>query len=375
MKVLKLIFALAVLIGIIAGGYYLYRYISSRQLEQTSTIQPTAAPLPPDQQVDERGPLLGVNVTLSPVFINLIAEPGASVSAQFKVLNNNAFTENFKIDLFKFAASASGDSPVPMPITPEDEFVKWITFTENEFDIEPNQSKTVKFTVSVPKNAGLGYYFAIAMQRRQERVNESTGAVIAGSPTVPVLLEVQSSTAKKQARLLSFTTTKPVFEYLPVEFDIKLRNDGNVHLVPFGDIFITQGDDKIVGNISANESRGNILPNTARSYTAKWTDGFLVTVPKKVNGIPVLDSRGQAVMETRWDLTALNKFRIGKYDATAVMVYNDGQFDVPLEAKVSFWVFPWKIILAVVIVLLLILFGIFSIIRTISSSFRSGNRQ
>ncbi|MBA3757574.1 hypothetical protein H0X09_01800, partial [Candidatus Saccharibacteria bacterium] len=54
----------------------------------------------------------------------------------------------------------------------------------------------------------------------------------------------------------------------------------------------------------------------------------------------------------------VQKLRFGHYTADLVLVYNDGQRDVPVTASVSFWVVPWRLLgvifgLAVLIVALI----------------------
>jgi hypothetical protein len=42
------------------------------------------------------------------------------------------------------------------------------------------------------------------------------------------------------------------------------------------------------------------------------------------------------------------------------MIYDNGQRDVPIEATVSFWVIPWRVIIALTIVGLFVLIGLWS---------------
>ena len=46
-----------------------------------------------------------------------------------------------------------------------------------------------------------------------------------------------------------------------------------------------------------------------------------------------------------------------------VGVYNDGQRDVPIESEITFWILPWKILLGLLIVLVLVGLGIWTIGR------------
>ncbi len=318
-------------------------------------------------------PTTGINLTLSPTFINLVTDPGTPVSSQLKIRNNSNVREYLKFGLATFEASGEdGDSPILKEAAPTDEFLKWISFSENQFIVDPNEQKSINFTINPPKDASLGYYYALMVQRIKEPNPINKQTVISGSPAFLVILEVRDPNAKRQLELTSFKTSKWIYEYPPVDFKITFKNTGNIHLIPAGDIFIDWGSKKEVGVIRSNEFKGNILPQTKRTYTAFWNDGFIYREPKKdPDGNVISDKNGEIEYETKWDFNKLTDLRIGRYTAHLVAVYDNGTRDVPLEGTVSFWVIPWKILLGALVILILILFGLKSIF---SSIFRRSKR-
>jgi hypothetical protein len=316
--------------------------------------------------VPDKLPTTGIHITLSPVFLNITTNPGLPVTTDFKVTNNNNQREYFKLSLIKFKVDNTGANVVPMDITNDDEFAKWISFPEDSFSLEPNETKTLKFTISPPQNAALGYYYGIQVGRLQERKAGERQTVVTGSAVLPVLLEVRSPNAKKELTIIDFSTSHFVYEYLPVDFKTDVKNVGNVHVIPFGDIFITDANGKQVASVPANEMRSNVLPEARRELISNWNDGFPTRQPKKKpDGSYVTDKDGKVEYETKWDFSKIANFRIGKYTANVVMAYNDGKRDVPLQAAVSFWVLPWKIILALLVLVLFVLLGIKSMISSI----------
>ena len=56
------------------------------------------------------------------------------------------------------------------------------------------------------------------------------------------------------------------------------------------------------------------------------------------------------------------------------MIYNDGYRDIPLEAQTEFWVIPWRILLAILVILLLILFGLKNTIQSTYNRFRDNRK-
>lgn len=331
--------------------------ISSVYAQSTArtTPQPTQVPSP------QEAPPTGVSLTLSPVFLNLTTDPGQKVTSQFRITNNNNFRDFLEIEIKKFIASDAGTGPVIQDVQSNDEFIQWVDFSETQFTLDANQTKTIRFTISPPEEAALGYYYAFVVNRMKNAQGES-GATIAGSPALPVLLSVKSENAKREIQITDFKTDKLFYEELPANFIVTIKNTGNIHVAPAGDIFIDSMVNKEIGIIHANRGRGNILPNSTRSFTTAWDDGFISRVPKVDKNGPVTDDNGNPVYTTKYDFTKADKFRIGKYTANLVVVYNDGERDVPVEAQVSFWIIPWKILLVALLICIFILFGIKSML-------------
>ena len=304
-------------------------------------------------------PSAGISLNVSPVFINLSIDPGKIVSSQFKVTNNNNFSEKLQLDVAKFESNPQTGQPIISDINENDDFAAWLKFEKKQFTLSANETRTFKFTISPPKNAALGYYYAIVVNRQalgEVDINQPQAAV-AGAPAIPVLVEVFSPNAKKELQLVEFVTDKPFYEYLPTEFNIKVKNTGNVHVVPSGDIFIDSSAKQNIGIISANPGRNNILPNSERTLKNTWLDAFLYLSPE-------LDKNNNTVYKLKYDLTKADRFRIGKYTAHLLMVYDNGSRDIPLEATVSFWVMPWKLLL---IGLLIVYLAVMGLKGTISS--------
>lgn len=322
------------------------------------------SPTPKPLRVPSESPPTGISLSLSPVFLNLTTDPGRGVVSQFRVTNNSNFTEFLEIDVKKFEPSNTGAGVVIGEVNSEDEFVNWVSFSEKEFSIVPNQTKTIKFTIHPPKEAALGYYYSFVVQRIKGEKAEGSGSALSGAGALPVLLEVKSPNAKREIQILDFKTDKLFYEYLPAQFIIKVKNTGNVHVAPAGDIFIDSLWNREVAVISSNKGRGNILPNATRDYTSVWDDGFGVKTLKVEADQPVLNDKGEKEYFVKYDFTKANKFRFGKYSANLILVYDNGERDIPLEAQVSFWIIPWKILGVGFVVMLLALVGLRSTFKS-----------
>ncbi len=296
---------------------------------------------------DESG---AFNLVTSPLPISLNGVPGSTLTTDIRIKNGGTATEKLKVTLMKFSAYGEEGKPAIADREEGDTYFDWVKFTPSVFDAPPNEWKSIKMTITLPKTAAFGYYYAAAFSRATIQTPASRQNVILGSTAVLVLVEAKVGNVKREAKLVSFSANRGSYEFLPTVFSIKVRNTGNIHLVPTGNIIISRGK-KEVSRLSVNTASGNVLPNSNRIFTAQWNDGFPRYKEKEENGKIVLDKNGRPQVALEWDANKITHLRIGKYTARLLMVYDDGTRDVPLEATVSFWVIPWRLIGATIAIL------------------------
>jgi hypothetical protein len=295
-----------------------------------------------------------LNLTISPALVNLVTKPGQTVTADLRVKNSGTETEHLQLSLLKFGANGDSGQPQLMGRGPSDDYFDWAHFSVDHITAEPNVWMTVKMTITVPPKAAGGYYYAAVFSRLNPSVAEKNQSAVQGGTATLVLLDAEAPAVKHQANIVSFTADRKFYEFLPATFTVKMRNDGDVHLAPVGSIFIKRGSSR-VDLLDFNTAHGNILPHTNRAFTIGWQNGFPVYAERHGGNDLVTDKHGQPVRKLTWDFNSpLSKIRFGHYTADLLAVYDNGQEDVPLEATVSFWVIPWRLL---GIVLLALLFG------------------
>lgn len=350
-KWIKLLFIFVFLGGTLAfSAQNIYAADAAATEESLIIIEPT--PLPVTNQP--------VNLTVSPVFLNLATDPGKKVVSAIKVLNNGTEKEYLRFELVKFTADQSGSKPQIKEFSANDEYKNWLTFEKNIFEVNPGEWQTIEVTFSPPQEAALVYYYAIIIKRQADTRADSATTVITGAPAILVLANVYSPNAVQELQLVEFKIKQKFYEYLPTDFEVVVKNTGNVHLSPLGNIFIDRGDKKDVALLSINKESGLILPDSQRSFLSSWDEGFPTYQPVMVDEEIQKDDRGEVIKKLKWDFSKLNQFRIGRYSAHLLLVYDSGTRDIPIEAVVSFWVIPWRLMLGALVVAILISMGIIS---------------
>lgn len=295
------------------------------------------------------------SAAISPLPILLNVKPGNSVSTDLRVNNPSAHDEKFKVVVKTFTQDGANGNVTLHDPTAADDFINWISFSKTEFDAPPGLWQTVKMTVNVPKTASFGYYFAVEFTSANAPVKTAgTGTSIQGAVASFVLLNAETPGEKRQMQVTSFTADHRFYEFLPASFTIRLHNSGNVFAGASGNIFIKRGS-KQIDVLNVNENHGLVLPGSNRLFSVSWNSGF--PVYKAVTGSdgqPVPDKNGNPKKKLTWNFGQVSKLRFGHYTAQLALIYNDGQRDVPITGSVSFWVIPWRLVGAIVFILLLI---------------------
>ena len=289
------------------------------------------------------------DVTVSPVFFDLSTNPGSLVSDRIRVRNNTSSPLPIKIEVKRLTGDENG--ALTLKDTSDDNSLSWIKFESTRIVAKPLEWTNIPFKIEVPTSAAYGYYYAVSLTQDKLEGSKTTGATITGAAAIPILLNVRKEGARAEAKILKFSVNSYVNEYLPEDFSVLIENTGNVHIHPRGNIFITNGVDKNIGILDVNPFLSNIIPQTKKEFTSSWSNGFIVRENVLEDGQVKLDKNGKEVKKLKINWNKLTEFRLGKYTANMVLVYDNGLRDVPLEASLSFWIIPYKVIIGAIIVL------------------------
>jgi hypothetical protein len=298
-----------------------------------------------------------IQVTPSPLVTTV--KPGETKTLELKVRNAGPSTEDLKIVARSFRVD-NATQQLKINEDQEPEIASWVKFSPPTFTIPSGQTTTEKITISVPKEAGFSYAFAMVISRVSDLPQQVGERSIRPSVAIFALMNVDRPGAVRALEISKFTSAKGSYEHLPAEFDVEFKNTGNTIVQPAGSLFIQRGsnDAKPIDELQVNDAGGYILPGSTRTVKMKWDNGFLVTQH-------TTDDAGKTTEQLVWNWNKLGDIRFGQYTAKLVAIYNDGVRDVPLEAEAKFWVFPWMFVLIIIAVIGVIGFGVWSIISKI----------
>jgi hypothetical protein len=274
--------------------------------------------------------------TISPAVIDVNLDPGKSAVYEIKLYNE---TENDLIldgVIEKFIPRGDQGEVEVLPPDVSDISVTWIKLPVNSLILKPGDIISVPIVVSIPGTADVGgYYLAVMWESSSAPSTGGNQAKITSRVGVLILLNVDGD-VDNGLEIIDFDLKKNSNFYtnLPIEFTAKFRNIGNTHQRPGGAVIIKDFLGRTSEVISYNSQNSAILPNTTRVFNFWWGKD-------NTNGVITLL------------MNQFNNFAIGKFSARAVVDYGDGQ-ELSSD-EIYFWVFPWKLIL---VVLLLFIFVI-----------------
>lgn len=257
------------------------------------------------------------------VFLN----PGENMVKNISVTNRVNKTVRFKLSTEDFIGTSDAKQPVVLlgdtnsPYSLKDFIVPEI----REFSLEFGEKITIPVTVSVPSNAEpRGYYGALIVSNDPDKIEGEAAKDTEGKTRIIsrigslFLLKINGE-GKEEGNIENFKIIGPTQMFYgsrPAGFEIAYKNTGNVHLVPYGTITINNIFGQVIKTLPVDAYF--VLPDSTRYREVEWSDGF----------------------------------SLGRY--TANLSLYKGYNNEFTEARVAFWVIPWKILIPAFVIISLI---------------------
>lgn len=271
------------------------------------------------------GALEGLQI--SPVVVDLNAQKGHTYSVPVKLTNVTTEDHTYYSVVNDFTSQGETGSPrillnSTLPDTAS--IITWVS-AQKQMTIKAGESATLNAQITVPSNAESGGHYGTLRFSGVAPTPQSAGIGLAASTGMLFLIRVDGNITEK-ASVASFTTATTddkqtgFFEKAPLNLVVRIKNEGNVHIKPFGQIVVHDMFGGLVATIPLNDQKSNVLPNSVR----------------------------------RFDVTLNNSWMFGHYTADLALGY--GTSGQALTATTDFWVIPYKIVLVALISLVTVVF-------------------
>lgn len=291
------------------------------------------------------GDNFSVQVSPSPLVAN--PAPGEIQTATLTIRNFSNHSETLRAGLSGLTIEDNGRKVSPRGPIPGN-MDAWVTFGQPQITIGPGATAPLRITFAPPQNVGFSYAGVVTLTSTGTATQQATGATIQPEVDVFCLVNINRSDAASKLSINSFHGNKSRYAFLPADFDVSVKNEGNIIAQPTGNIFIQRSFDDAtpLAALPLNAGGGYVLPGTSRSFQSQWTAGF----PSYIS------SHGQ--VHLHWGWKHVSELRLGRYVAKAVVVYNNGRQDVPLITSFTFWVIPWWLVTLVLVLGIVLVMGV-----------------
>lgn len=300
-------------------------------------------------------PVFAYALTISPPVFELQANPGDKLTITLKVFNELNTAGSYYLSAMNFKAREEGESGEPFfyETTQDGEIASWFILSNEPIFFEPGERKEIPIEIQVPQTASAGgHYGGVFLGTHPPSDIAGSGVSISGKIGALILIKVAGD-IKEEGRLVEFKLSqdKKLYKALPIDFYWRFENLGNVHLKPQGTIEIKNIFNRTTTMISANPINGNVLRGSIRKYSVSWSK-------KPPNLEKLKTSKPKNFLE--WLRYEFDNFALGRYSAYLVLEY--GTNDKSATDMLTFWVFPWELVLVSIIIfaliMILMLFGI-----------------
>lgn len=264
-------------------------------------------------------------ITVVPASIEQAADPGAVIQEVLTVTNESDTDREFYVYVRDIKGVEAGGVPVFAEEAEKTgfEISEWVTLNAERITVPAYGSIDLPVTITVPDSATPGSHFGGVFVSVEPPKLRQIGAGV-GYQVATILSIRISGAIIDTARIRSFSTDKLIYGEKHVVFNAKIENQGNILIRPRGPVTITGmfgGDPEI---FTVNDSLAGVFPGTMRDFEFTW------------------DSNG---------------IGFGRYEAVLALAYDGDGGQKTIDATLVFWVFPTKIMLSIIGILVAI-FGL-----------------
>lgn len=286
----------------------------------------------------------GQALEIAPPLINLTVNPGQTITTKIQLRDVSKGQLLVTNQINDFVAAGEDGTPKILLKNRDDDnpysLRHWIQPLPSLL-LNPNQIKAIQITLHVPKSATPGGHYGVIRFSGVPPELKSTGVSLSASLGALMLVRV-SGPVKEKLTLQQFSVAKlnkdgtagasnSLFDAAPVAFVERIKNEGNIHEEPTGNVIVKNMFGKPVAGVNVNLPPRNILPASIRKFTQP--------LDKSVIG---------------------SKRLFGHYTATMTLNYGKDQ---KLTATTGFWVIPYKLMLGVIVLLVVGFFVLRTMIR------------
>lgn len=210
-------------------------------------------------------------ITITPPFQEVLILPNqTSVPGSFAVANNSSQPSTFSLSTVDMGALDDTGGVVFSGLSADYQqkygLAHWLKLDTDKITIQPKSSAVVGFSIQNNSTLGPGgHYGAIIVKSTDQNSNSKNQVNLA--PQAASLLFVRKVGGEIYNLKLEPPTSKTYLWKLPTSATVRLRNDGNIHVVPRGIVMLKDHSGREVSRGVINPESSLILPEHVRDFS------------------------------------------------------------------------------------------------------------
>lgn len=297
------------------------------------------------------GPSKVFALSISPVRLEISGDPGETLIREMTLTNDTQSSQIYYSSFANF--EAQGETGNPSFVDSAYGLNKWMS-AEEKIALAPGASLIVPIKITIPIDADPGGHFAAVFWGTSPNTSDMPTISIGAKVGMLVLLSVNGE-IDEAGGLLEFSTFDNKFWYnsLPISFKYRFSNEGSDRIKPMGKARIRNTFFIPIDKVNANPSEGNILPGSVRRFEFDWIkhsrpDEFIAPTGTLAK-----------FFDTAW--YQFRNFAVGLYSAKLNLTY--GSEEMHAIKTTYFFVFPWQMLICLIVILTILFWGISKLIR------------
>jgi len=260
-----------ILFGILIGVFLVTPILSVQAEEKTVTESQI-----PQVKIEQ---LEGVEVhndfSIGPTKFSLDLKPGEETVAELQITSRIEKKTDFEVGVEDFTAQEDPERYTQFLGEEKSQFSskEWFQPAVWKFTLKHGERIYLPIKITVPQDAEVGGHYSVVFVKTVPKEDEKGSGITLSSRVGSLfLLSIGDGEVKTQGELVSFKTSKKIYGSWPVTFELNFKNEGDVHLTPFGKIIISNLFGKTIDQATVKD--WVVLRSSSRVQRVEWKQGF-----------------------------------------------------------------------------------------------------
>ena len=209
-------------------------------------------------------------ITISPSIRRIELDPGVTHKNNMTLHNPTDKTIKVKMSVAPYSVEDITYAPVYSVKNAYTQIVNWITFNEDEYEIEPNNSIVVDYTISVPDDAPGGGQYAVLFANVE---NPDSGENVQTYASAGMIIIAKVSGSTRTTGEISDVTLPKFLLSPPISGSATFENTGNVDADAKLSLKIENYfSGELIYDGTKDPQEKTILPGTKRTLDVSWSN-------------------------------------------------------------------------------------------------------